>query len=135
MPGKQNVIADALSRPLNSCEVNFVSIDFSRKGASDYRKSQQGDPDIENIIEAVENDDENVLRLTNKGYIMIDCYRYCESEDTENGQLVIPKPMRDQALFSYHNDPSAGHMGIAETIQRITPYYFWPGNFNLNKNV
>ena len=42
MPGKQNVIADALSRPLNSCEVNFVSIDFPRKGARDYRRVHEG---------------------------------------------------------------------------------------------
>ena len=132
-PGKQNVIADTLSRPPFEGEEDIkacsVAIDLPRIGASDFRIAQMADPDLNKIITSFEKDDENVLRLTEKGFMMIDgvLYRYCAEEDEETGQMVIPKEMRKQLLFNFHNDPTAGHMGIEKTISRITPYYYWSG--------
>ena len=96
MPGKQNVIADTLSRPPydeEDLECCHVAIDFPKKGAKDFRLAQKSDPEINKIIESFEKYDENVLKLTAKGYMMIDgvLYRYCEEEDSEAGQVVIPK--------------------------------------------
>lgn len=32
-------------------------------------------------------------------------------------------------LKRYHNEPTAGHLGIAKTIARIAEEYYWPGMF------
>lgn len=135
-PGRQNIVADTLSRPPCSleahndlrCECFSIHIDFPRKGAEEFRRAQLEDPDIKTIIDSFENNDENILRHTNRGYLMLDgvLYRFCSEEDTENGQLVVPKSMRSLILFKYHDEPTAGHYGIDRTINRITPNYYWP---------
>lgn len=107
----------------------YVSIyRLSRKGATDFRKAQIEDPDIKCIIKSFENNDENVIRHTSRGYIMLDgvLYRFCSSEESENGQLVVPQSMRSIVLFNYHDSPTAGHYGIDRTISRITPHFYWP---------
>ena len=45
---------------------------------------------------------------------------YCADEDSESGQLVVPDCMRNQLLNDYHNDPTAGHIGIEKTIAEFS---------------
>lgn len=93
-PGKQNIIADTLSRPpcgnelcTEFCACFTIYIDFPREGLEDFRKAQLEDDKLKDIIMSFENDDENVTRHTNRGYITIDgvLYRYCSEQDSENG--------------------------------------------------
>lgn len=132
-PARQNCVADTLSRPPChhsevKCECLSIHIDFPRKGAEEFRKLQLEDPDLQPIIKSFEDNDENTLRYTDRGYIMLDgvLYRYCAEEDSENGQLVVPKSMRKEVLYNYHDVPTAGHYGIERTINRITQLYYWP---------
>lgn len=126
--------SDTLSRPPCNhqgnikCECLSVHIDFPRNGAEEFRKSQLEDPDLQNIITSFETNNEDVFRYTERGYIMLDgvLYRFCSEEDSENGQLVVPKSMRKDILFNYHESPTAGHYGIERTINRITQHYYWP---------
>ena len=135
-PGKQNVVADTLSRPpcsdetcSVSCECNSIEIDFPVVGTAEFRSSQLEDENIKKIIESFENDDDNITLYTNRGYMMIDgiLYRYCSNEDSEKGQLVLPKQLRQDILHKFHNDPVAGHYGIDKTTSRITPHFYWSG--------
>ena len=41
-------------------------------------------------------------------------------------KLVLPKEIRDDALKECHDVPTASHMGIAKTINRIRDLYYWP---------
>ena len=133
-PGRQNSVADTLSRPPNNqhtIEYMYVSIDFPRKGAEDFRKAQLEDDYIKTIINSFENNDENVIRYTSRGFIILDgiLYRFCANEDTENGQLVVPESMTNTILYNYHDEPTAGHAGhygVSRTIDRITAHYYWP---------
>lgn len=135
-PGRKNAVADTLSRPPcpkeshdeNNCEICSISIDFPRKGADEIRKAQLEDEEIKDIIESFETDNENVIRYINRGFIMQDgvLFRFCHEEDSENGQLVVPKSMRNIILYNHHDEPTAGHYGIERTISRITPHYYWP---------
>ena len=135
-PGKQNVMTDTLFRPsrkrqlcIENYEYNFVSIDFPRKGSNDFSWPQESDPELSNIIRSFKNDNQNVLLLISKGYMIIDgvLYRYCADEDSESCQLVLPDYMRSQLLSDYHNDATAAHMGIEKTISRISPHFYWLG--------
>lgn len=136
-PGRQNIVADTLSRPpclLEShnelkCECMAIEIDFPHKGAEDFREAQIKDPALKAIIDSFENDDENVSKYTGRGYIMLDgvLYRFCSEEESENGQLVVPESMRSMILYNFHDVSTAGHYGIDRTISRISPHYYWPG--------
>ena len=78
-PGRQNSVADTLSRPPNNqhtIEYMYVSIDFPRKGAEDFRKAQLENDYIKTIIKSFENNDENVIRYTSRGFIMLDGILY-----------------------------------------------------------
>lgn len=135
-PGKQNVIADTLSRPpcasdicYESCECNAIEVDIPTKGSAEYRDAQLNDEDLNKIMTSFETNDENVFRHTNRGYIMVDgiLYRYCSEQDSENGQLVVPVSLRKDILYKYHNDAISGHYGIDKTRAKITPLFYWPG--------
>ena len=41
--------------------------------------------------------------------------------------LVVPRKMRADLLRLSHNDPSSGHMGINRCVERLQPWYYWPG--------
>jgi hypothetical protein len=41
--------------------------------------------------------------------------------------LVVPRKMRADLLQLSHNDPSSGHMGINRCVERLQPWYYWPG--------
>ena len=41
--------------------------------------------------------------------------------------LVVPQQMRADLLRLSHNDPSFSHMGINCCLERLHPWYYWPG--------
>ena len=98
-------------------------------GASELRKSQLEDPIIRPIIESFDKNTEDVLRYTERGYLLIDgvLFRYCSEENTENGQLVVPNSLKSKILYDHHDSPFAGHYGIERTVNRICSLYYWPG--------
>ncbi|XP_037298663.1 uncharacterized protein LOC119190566 [Manduca sexta] len=65
-----------------------------------------------------------------RGYIMSDgvLYRYNpEPSDDDDACLVVPIGQRPKILFEYHDAPTAGHLGVERTLQRIASRYYWPG--------
>lgn len=44
-------------------------------------------------------------------------------------KLCVPTPVRKKVMETYHNEPTAGHLGIAKTIARIAEEHYWPGMF------
>ena len=134
MPGRQNIVADTLSRPpcpienhIDVCECFAVYIDFPRQGAGEIRKAQLEDDELEKIIKSFEEESHNIIEYIDRGYMMMDgvLYRYCSEQETENGQLVVPKSMRSAILWKFHDDPTAGHYGVERTISRMLPHYYW----------
>ena len=41
--------------------------------------------------------------------------------------LVVSRQMRADLLRLSQNDPSSGHMGINRCLERLHPWYYWPG--------
>ena len=100
VPGRQNIVADTLSRPpcelethKDVCECFAFSIDLPHEGTADFKNAQLEDEDLNIIINAFEKANENVYRYTNRGYIMFDgvLYHFGSDDEAENGQLVVPK--------------------------------------------
>ena len=46
-------------------------------------------------------------------------YRYCSEQETENGQLVVPKSIRSAILWQFHDDPES----IMALNARFVEYY------------
>ena len=47
--------------------------------------------------------------------------------DDEILQLIVPSTMRSDVLKHYHDIPTAGHLGVEKTYQRLKSGYYWPG--------
>ena len=47
-------------------------------------------------------------------------------EDEDAWKLVLPAEKREDALRESHAEPTAGHLGRAKTLARLSLYYYWP---------
>jgi len=133
IPWKRNVIADTLSRPpLSDTDetelVNMVSTDFPTKAASDIRREQLADVDLQKIIIESEALEPGVDFKTccERGYIMVNSilHRYASEIDEEEPQQVVPKSQIPDVFKEYHDSELAGHQGIERTYQRIVARYY-----------
>ncbi|KAL6446826.1 hypothetical protein ACFW04_001334 [Cataglyphis niger] len=52
-----------------------------------------------------------------------------ETSADEQWKECVPKEQRAKIISQHHNEPTAGHLGIAKTIARIAEYFYWPGMF------
>ena len=52
-----------------------------------------------------------------------------ESDMTDPWKICVPKSTRIAVLKENHDQPTAGHLGIAKTTARIARRYYWPGMF------
>lgn len=41
-------------------------------------------------------------------------------------KLVVPNKLRPEILKQFHDEPTAGHLGVAKTYDRIKRSYYWP---------
>lgn len=113
--GSQNIVPDALSR---SMPVGSIDI------------SQINDPWYLNIIK----------RCTEKpracpNFQLVDgrLYRFTKSNNKLSGDFqwkeVMPKELRESIIQENHSKPTAAHLGVAKTYQRLKLRYFWPGMY------
>ena len=47
-------------------------------------------------------------------------------EGAENWREVVAKSEQEKLLSKYHDEPTAGHLGIFKTYARISKLYYWP---------
>lgn len=54
-------------------------------------------------------------------------YRKWETDDTQTQlQLIVPSVKQAEIIKYYHDIPSAGHLGIDKTLERIKNKFYWP---------
>ncbi|CAH2108895.1 unnamed protein product [Euphydryas editha] len=124
-PGRTNVVADTLSRPI--CDealtkeygICSVEVEMPKRSPSEIRKEQLKDNYVHRIVKALEDTErnENAVYWSNKGYLMNNglLYRYNPTDDSEDAQLVVPQQEWANVLSAYHDDPLAGHYGADKT--------------------
>lgn len=112
-PGRLHLVPDALSRAIDEiCSVTVISDPWYET----LMKNVTEKPDIFPLFKIV-ND---VL------------YKYCSTktdigDQVFNWKRVVPLQLRKDILLNAHNVPSAGHLGIYKTAQRIKAQFYWPG--------
>lgn len=132
-PGKNNVVADTLSRPPLSenqeIAICNVTVELPRYSPKELRTEQMEDPELVKIIQEFESLSDDSNRWAERGYLMEKgvLYRYSAENDTEEAQLVVPAHKRKQVLAEYHDSETACHDGVDRTLGRIRLRYYWPG--------
>lgn len=120
-PGRDNVIADMLSRPpLTGLEANLVTIDLPRERSDQVREQQLQDAATNEV---------DFKTYTDRGYLMINgiLHRYVSDAEEEEAQVVVPRANISTVLAEYHSTPISGHYGVEKTYQRIAKRYYWTG--------
>lgn len=124
--GKSNLVADALSRDLNTNE-NHTE-DFTDETAFVIDVSDQC-VWYRNLSKAVSANPDRYPDFSVKDGLL---YRHLHhslnfTDRDKAWKLCVPEPLRRKVLSENHDAPTAGHLGIAKTIARITENYYWPG--------
>ncbi|GFW04613.1 transposon Tf2-6 polyprotein [Trichonephila clavipes] len=137
IPGKANVIADMLSRPVTQeeesfCEENNITIaDMPTRSCKDMREAQLKGDNLKKIIDSFESPlkTEEYANWIERGFLMNQgvLYHYVPDADSAEAQLVIPTAERELIMERHHTDPMAGHYGEEGTFQKITRRYYWTG--------
>ena len=139
--GKNNGNADALSR--RPYQPTLAALDCPGVQTDKIRELQRRDPPLADIINYLETE-----RLPNDGtaakallhtiedYFLdpdgVLCHIYIPRNRrmaTPKTQLVVPTPLRHEILIGGHDHPTAGHLGVNKTYDKLRDRYFWPKMF------
>ena len=112
---KENVIADTLLRhPINVGNINKPNkCEWYQRMLKQTRENQDKNPAY-----TIKN-----RRLLRHVLHTFDCN---DNDPSEEWKLCIPSKYRPRVLRKCHDDPTAGHLGIAKTITRLSRHYYWP---------
>lgn len=121
-PGKENKVADALSR----IQINVICPIPQPSKQNSIRRAYKRDP-LGKIINTIQGGGKSErFKLTN-GLLYYQCDEYAP------WRLCIPKgEVREAILHDNHNAEIAGHPGISKTYSNIARAYYWPG---MGKNI
>jgi len=131
--GKENVIADALSRnAINKIDIVQDEHTEINLDSDNIKNEQAKDKFCSDIIKAIiepnnKNIPKNIKRKTRRFTLLNAILYYKQFTPPKNFVpiLVIPKSLINNILKSYHESPTGGHTGITRTIHKIQNKYYW----------
>ncbi len=118
LPGKTNVVADALSRRPDL--LSTITISTTADFLADLKSSYGNDDESRSILQRIQQQQETDCQLQD-GLIT--------KRNADNTQLYIPAAtdsLRRQLLTEHHDSVLAGHLGIDKTIDCLERNYWWP---------
>lgn len=117
VPGKLNLVADAMSRaPVQALAVTLgPKTDFSISTDEWYQRlrSRVMEHPFRYPIFRVENN--HLLKLTKDPVTKVVSLRH-----------VVPSDFREDILSKFHGPPSSGHCGAQKTFHKIAAHFYWP---------
>ncbi|KMQ89885.1 reverse ribonuclease integrase [Lasius niger] len=114
--GTLNRVADALSRQPEICAAKAVHCRWYRRLHEAVTREPGGHPDYR-------LEDGELQRH------ILHSLDFKETPTDAQWKTCIPKEQRHGLMQQHHDEPTAGHLGIAETVARIAEQYYWPGMF------
>ena len=118
--GKENVVADALSRLHN------VSFDYDKSFVSDIVEGYNHDPFFLDILSNKQKSSHssNRFSVSDNGLIYLN--------DSFTSRLCVPKykELRVNLLHEVHDTISSAHLGIDKSFNLLSRTYFWPRMFH-----
>ena len=110
--GKENVVADALSRRytlLNSLSAKLLGFEF-------IKELYQHDDDFSDIYASCDNG------VVSDDFYLFDGFLF------KRNRLCIPKcSMRELLIKEAHGGGLMGHFGVIKTYDMLLEHFFWPG--------
>ena len=119
--GKDNVVADTLSRLDENCEISTKAISIEQ-----LAQSQEDDPELKSLLSATVRPKGSKFCL--QEFTFSNHKIICESS-TRQLRPYVPLNLRKNIFSELH---SLSHPGIRATRRLISTRYFWP---SLNKDV
>jgi transposase InsO family protein len=117
-PGKENKVADALSR----IRINILC-PIPQKGRQLYlKRGYRNDKLFQSVMNTIHGGGESERFRIENGLL------YYQMDEYSAWRLCIPKgKLRDEIIHDNHDAPIAGHPGIDKTYSNIARAYYWEG--------
>lgn len=117
--GKDNVVPDALSRPVvdESIEVDCIEL---------------GEIHDKWYVSMLKRVEKNPLKFPKWRILHNKLYKYTELDfpelrrNEDFWKLVVPKGKRKAVIRAAHDVETSGHLGIYKTFGRVARLYYWP---------
>lgn len=142
LPGKSNVVADALSRRPSPQAINAVSVtgtvlpdpptntdnlnsDNPVSWIDQVKSAYAADPESQHLMQRIADSARHPTpwKLVD-GLIL--------HEVDHHRRLFVPHNFRQDILYEHHDSPLAGHLGRDKTFAAVSRYFYWP---SLSKDV
>ena len=136
VPGKENVMADYLSRPDMEAELPLTAyaVNSIEGDPLELVRQQKSDPKLREVIRVIREgadvdkramDKEVIMLLRQKERLKVNTYgALVWQDDDKNWVAVIPKDWRRKMIHECHQ---VAHTGIARTTDLLRQSAYWPG--------
>ena len=138
IPGKDNAIADGLSRvsptPVNLIkseiewhihQVNIIKATMEEEDAHELQRETASDPELQAMAKAISNGWPTLCKQAHP--ILHDYWNYRDELSIDNGiltknhKIIIPRTLQRKYLDRIHSS----HQGIQRSLQKACEYVFW----------
>lgn len=124
--GSLNIVADTLSRSFNR-PTKMEEIKTTHCNVINDKQPKQNEWYSKMFTSVSENPEAFVNYRIEDGKL----FRKIKSKKADDiliqWKMCVPIEMRNDVFKETHDNPTAGHLGINKTINRIAERYFWPG--------
>ena len=117
--GRENVVADALSRKREVCAISSAQV--STDLISSWIRGLEEDPKTSSLMSRLRKAERvQGYSLNHEGRLR---KHFPDGPDLD----VVPQSMREAILREHHDIPISGHIGVARTQEAIRRNYWWQG--------
>ncbi|KAE9025546.1 hypothetical protein PR002_g11160 [Phytophthora rubi] len=140
-PGKQNVLADALSRRLDYELAHLAYLESPLYEL--IREAYADDDDLAGLVEALSAPNK-VVELTARQrsrlhrYSVVEGLLYYQVDGGDEPRIVVPndEDLRHRVLYEAHDTQLSGHLGREKTYTSVARNFWWPHMYKwVRKNV
>ncbi|XP_076949223.1 uncharacterized protein LOC143621789 [Bidens hawaiensis] len=119
--GKENIVADALSRVHVSSLLALTLSTFDPLLIDKIKQSWVEDIDLQHLIKHLK-DTPQLGRFTWDGDLHKRKHKLVIGQDAQ---------LRSELLTLCHSSPIGGHSGVSATLQRLKSYFYWKGQLKM----